>query len=103
MRLKTWVDKRKPEPVKKIGEKEWINYRPAVKERNTDDFSLKDYFKKKHFLPDIESSYNGREPAQCTHFGCGKILTLYEELCGSVCRRHSGPADIVGKPKNTTV
>lgn len=26
----------------------------------------------------------------CSHFGCGKELSLFEALCGNVCVNHSG-------------
>lgn len=28
------------------------------------------------------------EPSYCTHFGCGKILTLPESLAGGKCLKH---------------
>jgi len=31
-----------------------------------------------------------QEPVICKHFGCGKHLTLNEQLAGDHCREHSG-------------
>ena len=34
------------------------------------------------------------EPSYCTHFGCGKILTLPESLAGGKCLTHAGNCKI---------
>ena len=33
------------------------------------------------------------EPSYCTHFGCGKILTLPESLAGNTCLTHQNNAN----------
>jgi hypothetical protein len=33
----------------------------------------------------------------CKHFGCGKTLSLREQLLGNKCLIHSGCAQVVGK------
>lgn len=37
---------------------------------------------------------NPPEPSYCTHFGCGKILTLPESLAGDTCLTHAGNCKI---------
>lgn len=35
----------------------------------------------------------------CRHFGCGKTLSLHEQLCGKYCIQHSITGLSVGKKK----
>jgi len=35
---------------------------------------------------------------KCVIFGCHRILTAHERLCGFVCTEHSGEGETVNKP-----
>lgn len=48
-------------------------------------------------LKPIEPSvnqFNGDDDRQCSHFGCGRILTLQEALAGNKCINHTGEKKI---------
>lgn len=35
-------------------------------------------------------NHTDHEPIACTHFGCGKHLSLVEQLAGNKCLKHQG-------------
>lgn len=39
-------------------------------------------------VPMVDEKYMEIEPTYCTYFGCGKILTRTEKLCGNKCLKH---------------
>lgn len=51
-------------------------------------------FKRKRTSSDIwppTEILSKSEPYTCSHFGCGRQLTLHESLCGNKCTTHQRP------------
>jgi len=49
---------------------------------------------KRKLIKDIKLSdeiLSKSEPYTCSHFGCGRQLTLHESLCGNKCTTHQRP------------
>ncbi len=42
----------------------------------------------------IESAKPG-DPSVCSHFDCGRTLSLLESLCGQKCIKHSGKGETI--------
>jgi hypothetical protein len=57
------------------------------------------YFKINHVSENTEALFRqlvepSHQPDICRHFGCGKILTLEERLCGNRCKDHQKVSEI---------
>lgn len=71
-----------------------------LRERNDERQTKLD--KARFVLLDYTAKYEPITPV-CRHFGCGKTLSLHEQLCGGRCVDHVTHGQSVGKSKNNNL